>query len=323
MMIADEFAATLDRATARSVARLLSRSIHAGVGVGAIVATSHSDLETDLAPDEIVRVALDGGVVVERPPACGSPAVDERFEIVKGSKRDYDRLAWLHYRAGAPAAAVQTLAAREVEAGQLAGALVVSMPTLNGAWRDLAWPGRYRSGDKRADTRRLNDEVRRIARVIVDPRHRGLGLASSLVRAYLDEPLTICTEAVAAMGRWSRFFQAGGMTRYTLARRPCDARLLDALDHAGVEPFRLATPTQAWRRAVDGAGEAFITRELRRWGRARGRVLMARSEDAQALWRCACRRVAVAMNAYAHSATARGFRQQATVPHAEFSAPSA
>jgi len=299
LLYADEFAARLDRATARSVSRSFSNSVRRDGRIAAIVATSHDDLEESLRPNETVRLTLDGRATVERAGRDhGKP--ERSYEIVDGSMRDYKALASLHYRAGSPAVPVKTLCARDMRTGEIIGVLVVCMPTLNGAWRRLAWRDRYHTGDKRVNARRLNDEVRRIARVIVDPRYRALGVATALVRAYLDNPLTPCTEAVAAMGQWSRFFEAASMTRYELATPPAHARLLDALEYAGVEPYRLATPESAWRRANQAAGEAFLARELRLWARCRGCDRSLPRDDLGALWRSACRRVGVSMAAYAH-----------------------
>jgi predicted GNAT family acetyltransferase len=134
------------------------------------------------------------------------------------------------------------------------GVLVVSRPTLNGAWRELAWPGRY-SGDRREGARRLNAEVRAISRVIVRPEFRGRGIARRLVRAYLDRPLTPATEAPTSRGRSCPFFVAAGMTEYRLPAPAWDTRLMDALA-AGAEVERelprwagAARATRAWAGA--------------------------------------------------------------------------
>ncbi len=296
LIVADEFAQSLDRTTARSVAMSFARAVKREANVCAVVATSHDDLDAALAPAEIARISLCGDVYVERG-ACGGEAAD-RYDIEVGTLADYDALAGLHYRSGRPASVVKTLRAVDALTGEIAGVLVVAMPTLNGAWRRLAWPGRYDTGNKRVDARRLNHEVRRIARVIVDPRHRGVGLARRLVRAYLDEPLTVRTEAVAAMARFSRFFERAGMRAIELPTLPRDARLLDALEHAGVETFRFATPTSAWRRAVEAAGEEFMERELRQWSYDRGSETARFRERREELWRRACRTVAAGRRAY-------------------------
>jgi hypothetical protein len=51
----DEFAAPLDRVTARVVARALRKAVSARRDLCAIVATSHDDLVGALAPDVVVR----------------------------------------------------------------------------------------------------------------------------------------------------------------------------------------------------------------------------------------------------------------------------
>jgi hypothetical protein len=54
ILIADEFAALLDRVTAAIVARCLRRSIDATPKLAAIVATSHEDLTRALSPDWLI-----------------------------------------------------------------------------------------------------------------------------------------------------------------------------------------------------------------------------------------------------------------------------
>lgn len=303
LLVVDEFTALLDRATAANVARSFARAVRQSLGVRAMVATCRDELVRSLAPEQTVRFSLAGDIELEHrnQQPRQRPALPDEYDIAVADRKAYDSLAFLHYRAGSPVAVVQTLAARETLTGQIVGALVVVRPTLNGLWRQYAWPDRYNTQGKRADARRLNDEVRRIARVVIDPRHRSVGLASRLVRAYLDRPLTIHTEAVAAMGRWSHFFQRAGMTAYNLPTQPRDARLLDALAHARVEPFRLATPRSAWRRAVANAGESFMNRELTRWSSQRGAEGERLRDRRDELWRRACARIATQMTAFAAS----------------------
>lgn len=195
--------------------------------------------------------------------ADGRIAWQNDATVEPGAIADYDALSRFHYRAGRPATIVRILRAVEPESGTLAAVLVVSMPTIDGAWRRLAWPGRYDSGalGKSAALRRVNAELRAISRVIVEPRFRALGIARGLVRAYLDGPLTPATEAVAAMGALCPFFARAGMTGYRLPPSRADARLLDALHHAGVRAEDLADPGAAPRLCRD----PFIARELRTW----------------------------------------------------------
>lgn len=205
-------------------------------------------------------------------PAAPPPLDELSLEI--GAASDYAPLSRFHYLAAAPARPVRVLVARQGTPKPRdghwgprppeptpVGVLVVSMPTLNSAVRQLAWPGRFRAGDKRADATRVNAEIRTITRVVVDPRWRGLGVARRLVRAYLDDPLTPATEAIAAMGRLCPFFERAGMTAYPLGLRPRDARLADALHHAGIDHRRLVD-LDAGRRA---AADPWVAGELRLW----------------------------------------------------------
>src|SRR5205085_372514 len=99
---------------------------------------------------------------------------------------------------------------------EVLGVLVRSLPQLCCQLRDLATGGRYRTLRRRDAAVVLNREVRTISRVVIDPRVRGLGLAVRLVRHALTHtsPAIHFTEALAAMGRVSPFFQHAGMTRY-------------------------------------------------------------------------------------------------------------
>lgn len=206
--------------------------------------------------------------------------------IAWGQRADFTALERFHYRAGPPATIAPrpdggagVLAARAGDT--LAGVLVVSMPTLNGAWRELAWPGRYdaRSLGKREAARQINTELRCISRVIVEPRFRGRGVAASLVRAYLREPFTPATEAIAAMGWLCPFFASAGMTAYRPGLSARDTRLLDALAAVRAQPHDLVDRAHAeavLRRAP------WLARELRRWART-SPTTKARAEGADPL----------------------------------------
>jgi hypothetical protein len=174
--------------------------------------------------------------------------------IRSGTRADLDRLACFHYRASRPATCVRVLVACENDGGATRGessspiaVLTVSMPAVNGSWRDAAWPFRYRplrptGRMRRACLRRLNSEVRTISRVIVEPRYRGLGIAARLIRAYLDDPLTPHTEAVAAMGRFCPMFERAGMSAVPCPPSRRVIRLRGVLRKLGIEPWRLADP---------------------------------------------------------------------------------
>lgn len=292
VIVVDEFLARLDRVTARVTARCFAREVRQE-GVSAVVATAHDDLEEALGADEVVRFGLDGGVRVTR--GAGESAALE----VEYGEAEWEECAGLlrfHYRGARPAMVARVMAAR-VE-GEVVGALIVAMPTLNGVWRRLAWGDRYSSGDRRECARRLNAEVRRISRVVVDPRWRGVGIAKGLVRAYLDAPLTARTEAVAAMGAVCPFFERAGMRAHRAPAGHRDARLLDVFAHLGVREWETCDGARVLRAARERGLEAWLEWELERWvGDGRGRET-CRGLGVEGLAREACRRVSAEQVAY-------------------------
>lgn len=189
------------------------------------------------------------------------------LRIEPGGREDLAALAPLHYCAGDRPGVERVLVARWPALGeQPAGVLAAARPALNGAWRRIAWPGLFEGVDRREAARRLNERVRTIARVIVDPRARGLGVGVALVRAYLADPLTPCTEAVASMGSVSPFFERAGMRAVRCPVSPALGRLLARLELLRVEPFRLACPEVALGRA--GRRRDEVEAALRAWARA-------------------------------------------------------
>ncbi len=268
-LLLDEFASVLDRITAAGVAATLHRwARRAGAALRVVCASAHEDTTRLLGPDVVLHLARDGRSRVLPGPARWRPALT--VAIDRGSIRDYDALAHLHYRAGRPA--IWTTILRAVGlGGELAGVLVATHPVLNAPWRDDLWPGRFTTGRKRADAERLNTELRCIARVVVDPRYRGLGVARRLVETCLERSETPAVEAVAAMGRVSPFFERAGMTPAPIERSKADWRLLDAFDASGIlpadRPWRLADPGVRARLCQD----PLVIRELGVWARASGR----------------------------------------------------
>lgn len=288
LAIIDEFGATLDPTTAFTSALLLRRFV-AQTGAHAIVATPHEHLAEALGPVVRIHASTSGGLRIDRFDRSDFPDPLERFEVIEGARADLDALAPHHYRRSRPATVARTLSCIDRRTGEVVGVLCVSMPTLNASWRAVAWPGEYEGPDRAMIARRLNAEVRTISRVIVEPRFRGIGLATRLVRAYLDDPLTPRTEAPAAMGAFTGFFQRAGMRRIDLPPSPRTRDLLGELESAGIQRWRLATPRSAVRRAEsEGAGER-ITRALRRWKSASRATRAKRAESPEDLMRLAAR----------------------------------
>lgn len=245
--------------------------------------------------------------------------------IEVGTIADLRAMSRWHYRAGRPGPVVRVLVARRRVAGEdrnehrnehrdeLLGVLAVSMPTLNGRWRARAFGGALGAPttiegstglDKRAAAIELNASVRCISRVVVDPRWRGCGLATALVRAYLRDPLTPCTESVAAMGAFSGFFVSAGMRAVELEPSPRDARLLAALSSAGIEAWRLAHARGAVA-ALSARQRRTLGARARTWARSSRATRRRAGEALHVLLALASRTLGVRQVAFVYETTPR------------------
>lgn len=204
--------------------------------------------------------------------------------IVQGCRADYLALKGHHYRPGNPMTMMRILAIRDntptatdrflaqpVTPSPVA-VLVESLPALSCRLRDEALGGRYGHLRPKPRSALLNQELRCISRVIVDPRYRGLGLAVRLVRHALATATTRYTEALAVMGRVSPFFSRAGMIAYERPALEAEQRALAALCYAGIEPNELAMPSRVEQRIATLAlpGQHLLTHELTRWYRTAG-----------------------------------------------------
>lgn len=238
-----------------------------------------------------------------------------------GSIGDYHTLAAHHYRASRPATINRiftlehhqpTVVGRYLnrqDEKQTVAVLVESMPTLRCQLRDHALPGRYGEHlSQRARAQLINNEIRCISRVIVDPRWRGLGLAVRLVRHALTTATTPYTEALAAMGRVHPFFEKAGMTPYERPPHATDTRLIAALERVNITPLDLALLDQVNARidALDAASQTFIHRELRRWYRHTTRSSATDSSDTRDHLRLAQQRLTLNPIYYLHLNTLKG-----------------
>lgn len=307
LLVADEVGSALDDRSAEAIGALLRRLRRDSDRLRMAIATNRIPVVRALAPTLRVALDLDGGAHSERGEwgRTTPPIV-----VVEGGREELLMLSHLHYRGGSPATIDRVLAARDPRDGTLLGVLATSHPTLNARWREQVWGDRFCMSDKRALARKLNRELRTISRVIVDPRVRGLGVAARLVREYLRDATTECTEAVASMGRVCPFFERAGMREYRLERSGPDAELLAELESLGVERWRLTTPRSAWMRAERAAGRAHVERVLRRWAQSSRRSRGVVDAEVERVFRKACR--AIGGEPVVYGSEARGMRQEGT-----------
>lgn len=211
--------------------------------------------------------------------------------LSEGTKESYQSLARLHYRTKSPATLERITCAKCQRTGELAGVLVTSRPTLNAAWRSIAWPGVFDQGTKSERARRINAELRTISRVIIDPRFRGLGIAKRLVRSYLDHPDTRYTEAIAAMGAISPFLERAGMRAVKVSEHHRDRRLRTLLKEHEKAPIDLLTSPEL---------RSTLETKLRSWARACASTRRLADGPLEIIARDAAARLIAPIHAYAH-----------------------
>lgn len=325
LLIADEFAASLDPLTAHHITLLLRRNITERPHLCALIATPRAEVAAALPSVQRIDCAITHITTNTRQPnestttlsltitppkprtpttptARTTPAIPIR--ITQGAPSHYRSLAHHHYRAGPPATIVHTLIAHPADApcsDDPIAILTISMPPLNAPWRAAAFNNRFNTPDKSINAARINNELRTISRIIVHPRYRALGVARALAAHYLRNPLTPHTECIAALGTASNFLEDAGMKRHTINPSRARARLAQLLTDAGVEPWRLATPHAALQRTIRHTGRATLERELQRWANDSRATRRHAREPLHRLFPIAARTIAPTTAAFTHT----------------------
>lgn len=202
-----------------------------------------------------------------------SCSVCRQLRVVPGRYDDYKRLAHYHYREGSPGPVTSIFALKPepslpVAARQRAvGVIVYSMATPELELRNVATENFFTGFDIGTKLALVNKNIRRISRLIIDPRFRGLGLAGRLVRQTMAQVNVPIIEAVAVMGLINPFFEKAGMKPYAAKTPAHAARLVEAFSVIRTEQAQLID-AEAVQRQLDGLGarEArFIDSEIRRF----------------------------------------------------------
>ncbi len=268
LVVADEFAATLDSTTATVLCRQIRKRIRDS-SIAMLIATPRGELLGALEPDAVLVKPI-----AEPPHWLGrvEPSAPWRGRIVRGSIADYDALSAFHYLAGRPAAHKRVYAIRSPKeirrlgGPNVAAVVVVSPPLANVRGRNLATNRRYTGPDRSAAMALLNAEVECISRVVVHPIYRGCGLAVRLTAHALAKAQTPLTEALAAMGAVHPFFEQAGMTAYKLGPDQHVARLVSAAEAVGLSPADLAAvePVRNLLARKQSRRARFLHEELQR-----------------------------------------------------------
>jgi ABC-type lipoprotein export system ATPase subunit/GNAT superfamily N-acetyltransferase len=223
--IADEFASTLDRDTAKIVAYNIQK-IARKLGRAVIAATTHMDLFDDLAPSVHIHKRFGKEITVKyylNIPAKECSLVKE-MRIEEGATEDWRRLAGFHYRSHKIAGPRKIF--RLMRGDDLCGVIVYSYPPPTCFGRRLVLP--------KMSIKELNENLSIISRVVVHPKYRTIGLGAKLVRETLPLVGTPYVEMPAVMAKYNPFAEKAGMRKIAEQHPPKEAlEVAELLSHLG------------------------------------------------------------------------------------------
>jgi hypothetical protein len=145
------------------------------------------------------------------------------------------------------------------------GVIVYSMPSPRLETRNLATNNYYAGLDKSTKLSLINRDIRRISRVIIEPRFRGLGLASRLVRETMPQMNVPVIEAMAVMGLVNPFLEKARMKAYPIRPPVGSVRLIEALSLVGIEESELIDAGKVQRKLdrLDRSRAEFLEQQIK------------------------------------------------------------
>ncbi len=202
----DEFAACLDRDTAKIIAYNLQKIARQN-GKAVIVATTHSDLFEDLKPSVMVHKRFGEEIHIDyypNQPAAQCSLIKE-MQIEEGTKQDWQKLSIFHYRGHKTS--VPRKIFRITRKDELCGVIVYcySPPACYG--RRMVLP--------KMTMQQINNQLSIINRVVIHPKYRTIGLGAKLIQQTLPQTGTKYIEMIAVMAKYSPFAEKAGMQKIT------------------------------------------------------------------------------------------------------------
>ena len=173
--------------------------------------------------------------------------------IAAADRTVYEELAAFHYRDSSPGPVTDIFAIIDEHPLRRAtaaatGVIVYRPPVPNLAIRNAVTGGYFSGLDRASGLSLLNEHVRCISRVIIDPRYRGLGLSSWLVAETMPQVGAAMIEASSVMGRFHPFFERAGMQAFTPAPDVKTERMASALETVGIDESLWIDPQTVHKR---------------------------------------------------------------------------
>ena len=238
--IMDEFAATLDRDTARIVAFNVQK-LARQEGKAVLAATTHTDLFEDLKPSVHIHKRFGKEIEVKYYPNETNKqcSLVKEMQVLEGSRQDYYQLAGFHYRSHKVAGVRKIFSLKRGE--ELCGVVVYSYPPAACFGRRMVLP--------KMSMRELNQKLSIISRVVVHPKYRTIGLGHKLIRETLEHASTPYVETVAVMAKYNPFFQKAGMRKIAESQLVKEAhKTTEVLNKLGFNATYLRSPNYVLKK---------------------------------------------------------------------------
>jgi len=212
--IMDEFAATLDRDTAKIVAYNLQK-LARQQGKAVLAATTHTDLFEDLNPSVHIHKRFGKEITVNYYPNVPAKecSLIREMRIEEGTTEDWRKLAAFHYRSHKIAGPRKIFCLKRGE--ELCGVIVYAHPPPTCFGRRLILP--------KMTMKELNQKLSIISRVVVHPKYRTIGLGVKLVKETLAKAGTPYVEMPAVMAKYNPFAERAGMQKIAEQLPPKEA----------------------------------------------------------------------------------------------------
>ena len=223
--IMDEFAATLDRDTAKIVAYNLQK-LARQQGKAVLAATTHTDLLGDLNPSVHIHKRFGKEITVNYYP--NEPAKEcslvKEMKVVEGATEDWRKLAGFHYRSHKIAGPRKIFCLKRGD--EFCGVIVYCYPPPTCFGRRLVLP--------KMSMKELNEKLSIISRVVVHPKYRTIGLGVKLVKETLAKAGTPYVEMPAVMAKYNPFGEKAEMRKIAEQPPPKEAlKIAETLQQLG------------------------------------------------------------------------------------------
>jgi hypothetical protein len=206
-------------------------------------------------------------------------SIYKHLRIVRGCLDDYQHFAQFHYRDGQPGPVASVFVLKfdgklgDVNPETSVGVIIYTMASPVLEMRNVATDNFFADFDRGTQLALVNKNIRRIGRLIIEPRFRGLGLASHLVRKTMPRMNVPIIEAVAIMGWVNPFLEKAGMTTYPSEQPARTVQLVEAFSLLGIEAEQLIEPQKVQHKLdrLSLVETEFLERAIKRFLKSHGR----------------------------------------------------